>query len=208
VTFGAGLVLKTRTDLAVLSPSLFTRARWWLQRIGNGAAKAAGAENRLIVPASYTRRFLLYHPSDMVMLGTAADMARYWSAPLDPRSGELLSAHRIDQPVSLVSMDGNPAESYFGLHYCRSLGRRVYGTLRDSWSFYRDLFAVVDNDWFDLLWFKNLSIPDAALRRGVRQLVTQRFWERLHAEDPSIEIDLRAFDPGLVKLREFAGATR
>jgi hypothetical protein len=135
------------------------------------------------------------------MLGTASDMARYWSAPLDPRSGDLLSAGRLDQSVSSVSMDGNPTESYLGLQYCRSLGRMAQGTLRDSWDFYRDLFVVVDNDWFDLLWFKNLSIPDATLRHGIRQLVTPSFWEQLQTpgsrfDRETLEIDPRAVTMG------------
>ena len=53
-------------------------------------ARRLGLQNRLIVPSSYTRKYLLYHPSDLAMLGAAEDMARYWSTPLDPRSGELL----------------------------------------------------------------------------------------------------------------------
>ena len=58
--------------------------------------------------------------------------------------------------------------------------------LQRSEAFYRDLFAVVDNDWFDLLWFKNLSIPDAALRAGVRQTVSQSFWQRLQTDEASV----------------------
>lgn len=133
-------------------------------------------------------------------------MAHYWSASLDPRSGELLSPASLDAPVSLVNMDGHPAESYLGLQFCRTIGRPAAGTLKDSWAFYRDLFTVVDNDWFDMLWFKNLSIPDAARRSGVRQLVGQAFWHRLYSGDPSIEHDLAEMNPQHVALRALAGA--
>jgi hypothetical protein len=76
----------------------------------------------------------------------------------------------------------------------------------DSWAFYRDLFAVVDNDWFDLLWFKNLSIPDSARRTGVRQMVTGAFWQRLFASDPLIERDLLEINPSQFALGALAGA--
>lgn len=210
MALGATTILKTRTDLAVLAPSVFAQARWCLDAVDGGvggdAVRAAGLRGRIIVPSSFTRKFLLYHPSDLVMLGASDDLHRYWSAPLDPRAGELLAPEWMDRPLSAVNMDGNPTESYLGLHFCRTLGRPALGTLRDSWAFYRDLFAVRDNDWFEMLWFKNLSIPDATVRRGVRQMVTQSFWQRLHAGDPSVELDLLEVDPDRLALRDLAGA--
>lgn len=203
---GARYILKTRTDLAVLSPAIFGRARWWLETLGSSTARRFGLRERLIVPSSFTRKFLLYHPSDLAMLGTAEDMLKYWSAPLDPRDGDLLSPASLDLPMSLVNMGGHPAESYLGLRFNRTINRAISGTLSDSWAFYRDIFAVVDNDWFDLLWFKNLSIPDAACRSGVRQVVSQAFWHRLYAGDSSVERDLAEVNPDHVVLRALAGA--
>jgi hypothetical protein len=203
---GARTILKTRSDLAILGPSVFDRARWWLGSVGHQDARRIGLRERLLVPSSYTRKFLLYHPSDLVMLGAAADMLRYWSAPLDTRSGELLTSESLDLPMSLVNLGGHPAESYLGLEFCRALGRPIGATLADSWAFYRDLFAVVDNDWFEMLWFKNLSIPDAARRSGIRQMVSQTFWHRLHSADPSIQQDLAEVNPDEVPLRALAGA--
>jgi hypothetical protein len=206
IHLGARSILKTRTDLAILSESVFAQGERWLQNFDPTRARRVGLQNRLIVPSSYTRKYLLYHPSDLVMLGAAEDMAQYWSAPLDPRSGELLAAASLHSPMSVINLAGHPAESYLGLRFCRTLGRPVPGTLADSWAFYRDLFAVVDNDWFDLLWFKNLSIPDAARRTGVRQMVTGAFWQRLFACDPLIERDLLAINPAQVALGALAGA--
>ena len=190
---GAQMILKTRTDIAILAGDVFEQAAWWLRAVGHDAARAGGLVERLIVPSSFTRKYLLYHPSDLVMLGTANDMARYWAAPLDTREGTLLSPERRRQPLAAVNLDGNPAECYLGLHFCESLGRTVEGTLADSWAFYRDLFAVVDNRWFDLLWLKNLSIPDAATTSGPRQLLSQHDWQALAAGG-----DLRATESGAV----------
>jgi hypothetical protein len=206
IELGARTILKTRTDLAILGQSVFERAERWLRNFDASSARSFGLHNRLIVPSNYTRKYLLYHPSDLAMLGTAEDLALYWSAPLDPRSGELHSVASPNAALSAVNLAGHPAESYLGLEFCRTLGRPVTGTLVDSWIFYRDLFAVVDNDWFDLLWFKNLSIPDATCRSGVRQLVTGAFWQRLFAPDPLIERDLLDINPSRVALGALAGA--
>lgn len=203
---GAHQILKTRTDLAILGESAFARASSWLRAIGETPARNAGLAGRIIVPANYTRKYLLYHPSDLVMLGHAVDLLRFWSAPLDPRTGDLVTTATVGRPLADVNMDGNPAESYFGLAFCRSLNRAMEGTLRDSWTVYRDLFAVVDNDWFDLLWFKNFALPDTVVRRGVRQLVNQAFWHRLLINDPTIERELTVIDPRHVTLGELAGA--
>ena len=206
IKLGARTILKTRTDLAILGESVFEQGERWLQNFDATRARRAGLQNRLIVPSSYTRKYLLYHPSDLAMLGAAADMAQYWSAPLDPRSGDLLTVASPDSTMTAVNLAGHPTESYLGLEFCRALGRPVAGTLVDSWAFYRDFFAVVDNDWFDLLWFKNLSIPDAARRSGVRQLVTGAFWQRLFASDPLIERDLLEINPSRIALGALAGA--
>lgn len=203
---GARTILKLRSDIVALAPSLFGQARWWLNRIDGRVPRGSGLRDRLIVPAAYTRKFLLYHPSDLIMLGAADDMARYWSARLDERSGPLLDLSRVDRPLAAVNMDGFPTESYLGLEFCRSIGRSVQATLRDSWDFYRDLFAVVDNSWFELLWFKNLSIPDAAVRTGVRQMVSQSFWRRLHCGDGSVDRELSDVDVHAVALRALSGA--
>jgi hypothetical protein len=185
---------------------VFEQAERWLQNFDATRARRLGLENRLVVPSSYTRKYLLYHPSDLAMLGAAEDMAKYWSAPLDPRSGELLAVASPASAMAAVNLAGHPTESYLGLQFCRTIGRPVAGTLVDSWAFYRDLFAVVDNDWFDLLWFKNLSIPDAARRSGIRQMVTGAFWQRLFACDPQIERDLLHINPAHVALGALAGA--
>jgi hypothetical protein len=202
---GAQRILKTRSDMAVLADGLFDKAQRWMARLDQRAATSAGLRHRLIVPSSFTRKFVLYHPSDMVMLGAAPDMVRYWSAPLDPRTGELLAAPWIDRAIVDVSAEGNPAESYLGTQFCRAIGRPMLGTLADSWAFYRDLFAVVDNDWFDLLWYKNLSIPDATVRRGVRQTISQGFWERLDSGRADIVRDAAGIDPTTLTMRALCG---
>lgn len=206
VARGATTVLKTRTDLAVLQPDLFAQARWWCDRLGADAARRAGQRDRLIVPTSYTRKYLLYHPSDLVMLGHAEDLARYWSAPLDPRAGSLLDATWLDRPLADVNLDGNPTESYLGLAFCRSLQRPILGTVEDSWAFYRDSFAVVDHAWFDLLWMKHLAVPDEGLEAHIRETVTPGFWRSLQMGRPAAVASDRGLNPHTRSLRTLTEA--
>ncbi len=203
---GARVILKTRTDLAVCAYDIFGRAASWLGGMDTSAARARGRTGRLLVPSSYTRKYLLYHPSDLVMLGHAEDMRTFWGAPLDGRQGSLLAPAWLDQPLATVNLSGNPAESYLGLAYGRALGRHAAGTLHDSWAFYRDYFAVADNEWFELLWFKNPAIPDAALRAGVRQTVSTAFWRQLQSADPEALAGADPHEPAAVTLRSLAGA--
>ena len=202
---GARAILKTRTDLAVMGPNVFDRAAAWQASLDIRRARELGLSGRLFVPSSFTRKFLLYHPSDLVMLGAAHDLAEYWSAPLDPRNGSLLSPEWMRLSLQQLVMTGNPAESYLGTAFCRRVGWPVAGTLRDSWSFYRDLFVVAENDWFELLWLKNLAVPDVHAGTGPRQLVRQSFWQRLMDGDPSVDADLHEVNPAAVGLRELSG---
>lgn len=202
---GARQVLKIRTDLAVLADGLFERAARLRGALPTDAARAHGLTGRLLVPSSFTRKYLLYHASDLVMLGAIEDLARYWSAPLDPREGQLLSAEWTARPLDQANLAGQPSESYLGTAFCRTIGWSARGTLADSWRYYRDLFAVVDNDWLDLLWFKQLSIPDAALRDGIRSPVTHAFWERLLDGDPEGMAAADPIDPSRFTLGALSG---
>jgi hypothetical protein len=202
---GAQRILKTRSDMALLGDSIFERSAWLLENAGAPVARAAGLHGRIVVPSHFTRKFLLYHPSDMVMLGAAEDMRRYWCAPLDPRRGTVVAPELLEQPLMVLSLNGHPAETYLGVEFCRSIGRPVLGTLADSWAFYRDFFAVVDDDWFDMLWLKNLSMPDAGAS-GVRQLISHVFWQRLLAHDPALAHDLREVDLETASFRAGAPA--
>jgi len=202
---GARTILKIRTDTAVMAPQLFERAASWLETLPIRRARELGLSGRLLVPTSFTRKFLLYHPSDLVMLGAAHDLAEYWSAPLDRRTGSLMAPEWMRLSLQQLVMTGNPAESYLGTAFCRRIGWPIAGTLRDSWSFYRDLFAVAENDWFELLWLKNLAVPDVDVTAGPRQLVRHSFWQRLVDGDPTIERDLGEVDPSAVGLGDLSG---
>lgn len=209
VAMGAEWILKTRTDAVVLAPDVFAACRRHVRRYDAAKARAFGQRDRIVVPSTFTREQMRYHPADLVMMGHAADLERFWSLPLDPREGALMDDGRLDSLVADVNMQGHPAESYLGVGFCATLGRAVTPRLRDTWHFYADLFAVVDNNWFDLLWYKNLVVPDEHARTGPRRLVTQAFWERLAAADPRLDEEVAALERHDVTLRAWTqGAAR
>jgi len=82
---GAKDVLKTRTDGVHVSPVLFDAAAALAQRFAPSAARALGLHGRIIVPQSFTRTYVPYHASDLMMLGSIEDLLAFWSAPLDLR---------------------------------------------------------------------------------------------------------------------------
>jgi hypothetical protein len=198
---GARQILKSRTDLVPLAGDVFERAAALRAEFpANGCTRTA--RERLIIPSSFTRKYLLYHPADLVMLGDVDDLLMYWAAPLDPRSGDLSHAPLNTLPLSDLAAALHPAETYFARQYMTQLGWPAIGDVRDSWAFYRDMFIVVDNDWFDLLWLKNPAIPDVGRRHGVRQCVTHAFWRSLATG----ELPLPELAPADYNLRTFGAA--
>ncbi len=202
---GVRLVVKTRTDLALLEPDLFDRVSVE-QRRPSVEARRHGLRGRLIVPSTFTRKYVLYHPSDLAMAGHLDDLSAYWSAPLDARIGALEDGFRDRISLRELCQGGNPAESYLATAFCRRVCRSMAWTVADSWTFLRDFFVVVDDDWFGLLWLKNLVTPDAGLRHGPRQLVTHDFWRTLSYGEDGFGSPLPEIDPGVVTLRDFGRA--
>jgi hypothetical protein len=200
---GATVALKMPTDLAILDPNVFSAAVVLEARYPARAARTHGLRGRLVVPSAFTRKYLLYHPSAMAMLGATDDLLRYWSAPLDERPGDLDEDTRDDVTLRDLGMDGNPTECYLALQFCRQVGWPVRGDVLDSWALYRDLFAVVDHDWFDLLWLTQLTVPDLDVKYGPRQLVTHAFWRRLVTYHTTRSLPVPELDPGRITLRQF-----
>jgi hypothetical protein len=200
---GAKEVLKTRTDGVHIAPDLFDHAAALAARFVPSAARAAGLRGRIIVPQSFTRMYVPYHASDLMMLGAIEDLLAFWSAPLDLRPGMPADFYPPTASLRDLALDGRTPECYFGVHYCRHLGRRIGGTVHDSWAYYRDLFTVVDNDWFGLLWLKNVSMPEARLKSGPRRLVDHRFWKRLVSGRTDLRSIVPQIDPHQTHFQDF-----
>jgi len=171
--------LKIRTDMFVAARNLIYNSRNSIEQWDSVAASRYGLEGRILIPMSFTRRYLLYHPSDLFMAGYVGDLLTFWQADLDDRIFDLEEACR-QLSLKALSMGGMVTECYLGQSFARRIGWKLKGDLLDSWQYYRDLFLVVDNRWADLCWLKNPSlITDLAWKRP-QELVDHYFWQSLY----------------------------
>ncbi len=175
---GAERVLKTRSDMFVMAPDLLNQCEQLRDHYDPTACRQLGLDNRLVIPQSFTRKYLPYSPSDLAMYGSTKDLLKFWDCPLDERQFGLLEVCQSSNLLQL-GVEGLPAECYFGVNFCRRLGRSANGELADSWAFYRDLFLVTDNSWFELFWPKNPHIPDSFPLLPHRETISNRFWHAL-----------------------------
>jgi hypothetical protein len=175
---GARFVLKTRTDLCVDAPGLFALCERLQATWDAGPARSIGLRARIVVPSSFTRQYLLAHPSDLAMWGHVDDLRLYWSAPAEPSSIDLLAPEWRTRTLQHLAEEGQPAESYFGMHFSRALTGRVPQDVSGSWQLLRDLFAVQDNGWWGLWWLKNPAGLECPPEASVRAIVSHRLWER------------------------------
>ncbi|MBN2809619.1 MAG: hypothetical protein JXR80_09035 [Deltaproteobacteria bacterium] len=175
---GIKTVLKTRSDIFITAHDVFKQCKSLLKYYEPKVCQQFGLFNRIIIPQSFTRKYLLYSPSDLAMYGTVEDLLRFWSIPLDDRQFDLLEECQT-RNLKNLSLDGMPAECFLGVNFCRTIGRSLGGDLLDSWQFYRDFFIVLDNSWLGLFWPKNPHIPDTYSVAVHRETVGNAFWHAL-----------------------------
>lgn len=177
---GASQVLKTRTDIALLSENVLEACDTLRLLYDNTIARDHGLSNRIIVPETYTRKYMLYHPGDLTMYGDIQDMIKYWSTPHDARNFSLLDADWRSKNIKQMSIDGGPAESYLARNFAQSINRPLVDTLQDSWQFLRDFFIVVDNSWLDIFWTKYPRLTSIETHHSVLRCISHCFWHQLY----------------------------
>ena len=157
--------------------------------------------DRILIPKSFTRKYLLYHPSDLFMAGYLEDLMKFWQAEPDARVFDLVeSCKRFS--LKELSMEGMPNECYLGLSFARQIGWNATGELKDSWRFYRDLFLVVENHWADLHWLKNQSLIEDLAWKRPQEMVDHYFWQSLYFAEPGIPSNGDGIDISIQKWYE------
>lgn len=53
-------------------------------------------------------------------------------------------------------------------------------TVDDWWKFCEKFFIVVDDKWFDLLWYKHPIIPSAIDTDKSKECISYYFWQGLY----------------------------
>lgn len=174
---GVETVVKMRLDTGLLAPHLFELFRVLTATYDDARLSGLGQRRRIFVNQTYTKKYIPYHVSDILMLGTTDDLIRYWDTPLDTRdlpvAAHSWGANRLED----IGFQGRLPECYFALEYCKRIGYPPADTLADYWRLLRDLFVVMDDSWFDLCWFKR---PLHLQPLQVDELVSHHFWQSLY----------------------------
>ncbi|MCB1772772.1 MAG: hypothetical protein KDI88_04085 [Gammaproteobacteria bacterium] len=174
---GLRSIMKVRTDIAVLNHELFDIFKNAVLAAGDGAAR-----NRIMIPQSFTRKYIPYHPSDLVQIGSLEALQRFWRQEPDPRDFDMVDVMR-QSTLDLLGRERVCAESYFGVGHRRNLAEACDGTLADAWRYLRDRFVVMDNDTFGLVWMKHPALLQNLPLEQQRQTVDHAFWRLLQDAD-------------------------
>jgi hypothetical protein len=175
---GVRTVIKTRTDICLMAPCLFSLFRLVEPRVDRRQVEGRGLAGRIFVPQTYTKKYFPYHVSDIVMLGHLADLAAFWDVPLDERE---LAPDDFSWGGNSLERIGEEAllpECYLGKHYAERLSIAAEpDALSAYWRMLRDFFVIVDDGWFDMYWLKR---PQPLQPRAVDELVSHHFWQTLY----------------------------
>lgn len=184
---GIKYVLKVRSDLLPLSPNLFNMGKKLLETFNSDFPIKYGLKNRIIIPESFTKKYIPYHPSDMVMLGHTEDLLLFWDIELDLRKYNMNQDNEwLTKTIIDIGLDMGPTEAYLGVNFCNSIGWKINKDLLNAWDFLRQFFIVVDNNWFDIFWYKNPLIPDVKTNIKIRENVDFFFWQSLYYSQSEI----------------------
>lgn len=171
--------LKTRTDLLVSATDVISQCRNVVKLWNSITAERHGLEGRILVPKSFTRKYLPYHPSDLFMAGYVGDLLKYWQVDLDTRSFDVVEECRR-LSLKQLSNDGIITECYLGRSFASRIGWDIIGNLSDSWRYYRDIFIVMENNWAGLCWFKNPSMMSEIFSKPWQTMIDHYFWQSIY----------------------------
>lgn len=202
-------ILKTRTDVVTLADNLLEACDHLLGLFDNNAVcREHGLKQRIIIPETYTRKYMLYHPADLVMYGATEDLLTFWGAPQDDRTFSLSDDDWKTKNLYQISKDSGPAESYWGRCFCEKIGRFMKDTVQDSWEFFRDFFIVVDNSWFEIFWYKYPKIPSLHTQNTLYDCISHYFWQQLYFNNIDSVKESQKMDIQTTLWDDFYGACR
>jgi len=176
---GVRKALKLRTDAAPLSQDLFDACEFANSLYDKTAARKQGLHGRLIVPETFTRKYLLYHPSDILMWGHIEDMLQFWHAPQDNRKFNFRSPDWKRKSLYQVARDKHTTECHLAVSFAQSIGWKLKFSLADSWILLRDLFLIQNNDWLDLFWAKSPKLPPLYDTNPLLECLSHYGWQQL-----------------------------
>jgi len=146
---GATHILKTRTDQRLCAANLPDYLHGLQQSFPLRGASQQQA--RLLAVSLNTFRYRMYGISDMFLYGTADDMVRYWTPPLDTRV--------FDPDLRYFTnlrefAQWRVCEVYLCTEFLQRIGVAPAWTLQDYWRLMAERFCIVDAASLDLFWPK------------------------------------------------------
>lgn len=141
---GCEYICKTRTDQRMYATGIFP---YLIKMIDKFTVPShSGLRGRIVALGSNTFRNRLYDVNDMWLFGYTNDIKRYWScSPEFPWNEKEMNGHARNE---------FPIESYFCIHFLKSLGIKPKWTIEDSVSVYAKYFIVIDLQSLDLYFIK------------------------------------------------------
>jgi hypothetical protein len=144
---GAEFVYKTRCDQRMYAVNVTE----FLLNLVHAFPVALGytQKYRIVASSFVTLKYVPYLVTDMFQFGQIDDMIQYWSATHDLRSTPTTPIRTVADVTS-----ARIAESYLATEFLTRIGRKVGGTIADSWAAYAEHFCIVDRETLDLFWYK------------------------------------------------------
>jgi len=178
---GITFVLKTRADMVVKNKAIFTEGIELLNQYPLDYSLQTQMKYRIIFPETYTRKYLLFHPSDMNMFGHIDDLLLYWNVPLEDSEYDCsIEKIKVDRTLIEYVQDRSNTEIYICYYFKSKLENGYENTLEGSWKLFKDAFIVTDDDWFDLFWFKHVMIPQFRNNHEPVANFNREFWEKIY----------------------------
>ena len=145
---GCTWAVKSRTDQRIHAPTSLGFLKSLLQTF----PPPASLPSRIVV-SGITRKYKLYHLSDMFHFGHVDALLAYWDGPHDTRRFIEAEMSQDASSFKRISRLG-VCESYLFTSFLARLGEQPAGTLEDSWRMMAKYSVVIDRESLDLFWPK------------------------------------------------------
>lgn len=163
---GVDYVIKSRTDQRIYNPN----SQGFLINLIKAFPITHNyhlQKQRIVSLCFATFKYKLYHASDTFMFGSIEDMSLYWDVKLVAR-----------EPKELFR-----PEYYLFSEFLKRIGRKIKGTIQDSWETYADHIVVVDHASLDWYWHKpkrHREYPVLEYHRNDNRLIYFSEWLNLY----------------------------
>lgn len=147
---GYRYIAKTRTDQRITRPYIFEHLINLIHQYPSG--EQAKQKQRLVsLSMNYGNMFFPYFMSDFFYFGTAEEMSRLFSFPLDDRPPFHMPSNSSKREYSDRSY---APEVFIMKNYLKALGCSGDGTIKDYWEGVSKYLICVDMKMLDIYWPK------------------------------------------------------